>query len=328
MHTNSKYPGRFTVTVVFFVYNDALNINRRIVHANSYLQHIPGCRYEIFFLDTGSIDNTLSELSLTAKRNVNISYLSFSGKVEKEAALNVGFRYINTDLVIVVGDLIRYPPELIPGMINEWQKGAEIVYAYPNAVIRKTRFPCGLAFRLRSRIVNKKKVQEDESDVPDFYLIDRKVIYVLKNKKEKTDFIFQPPEYVCFKKSVLPYSFDLSLNNRPWYIKKVLVAAVERMMSLNIRSLIMLIYTGFFVSVISILYLIHLVFSFNEDVVSKWVFAIALMSFFTGLLLIIPGVIGLYSGKACYSQQEIEPDSIREFQLSEFNRTVKQEQEN
>ncbi len=83
--------------------------------------------YEIWFIDDGSIDNSLSILKELNANNNNIKILSFQKNFGKSAALSEGFKNANGDIVITMDADLQDDPNEIPKLIEKIESGYELV---------------------------------------------------------------------------------------------------------------------------------------------------------------------------------------------------------
>ena len=82
------------------------------------LRSIP-VNYEYWFVNDGSVDNTLSELKhLQARYSDTVHYISFSRNFGKESALYAGLQATTGDYVVVMDADLQDPPSYLPQMLE------------------------------------------------------------------------------------------------------------------------------------------------------------------------------------------------------------------
>lgn len=84
-------------------------------------------RFELIFVDDGSLDRTLDKLLELASADARVRVIELSRNFGKEAAMTAGLEFAQGDAVIPIDADLQDPPSLIPALIQEWQKGAEVV---------------------------------------------------------------------------------------------------------------------------------------------------------------------------------------------------------
>ena len=86
--------------------------------------------YEIIFIDDGSKDKTLLNIQHLAMENSHIKFISLSKNFGKNNAILAGLNYSTGDALITMDADLQHPPEMIPQMIEKWEKGSAVVYTY------------------------------------------------------------------------------------------------------------------------------------------------------------------------------------------------------
>ena len=95
---------------------------------------IPLQKYEveIVFVNDGSRDDTENIIYSLADRDTLVLPLSFTRNFGKEAALMAGLSNATGDVVIPMDVDLQDPIEVLPELIAEWKKGADVVLAQRN----------------------------------------------------------------------------------------------------------------------------------------------------------------------------------------------------
>jgi polyisoprenyl-phosphate glycosyltransferase len=82
---------------------------------------------EVIYVDDGSPDGTLAVLREIAAASPRAQYLSLSRNFGHQAALTAGLDHARGGLVVTLDADLQHPPEVIPLLIDEWKKGADVV---------------------------------------------------------------------------------------------------------------------------------------------------------------------------------------------------------
>lgn len=161
--------------------------------------------FEVVCVDDGSRDDTLAKLILVSAQDVRFRVIELSRNFGKEAALTAGIDASTGDAVIPIDADLQDPPELIPKMISEWVRGAEVVLARrvdrSSDSFLKRKTAEGF-YRLHNRLST---IQLPEN-VGDFRLIDRVVVDALKQLPERHRFMKGLFAWVGFKTVTLDYA--------------------------------------------------------------------------------------------------------------------------
>src|SRR5262245_40427734 len=107
-------PAPVDISIVLPAHNDAGNIPPMITALTA------SERAEIIFVDDGSTDGSLDLLRAAAAADPMVRYVSFTRNFGHEAALRAGLRHARGRAVIVMDSDFEHPPEVVPGLIEQW----------------------------------------------------------------------------------------------------------------------------------------------------------------------------------------------------------------
>ena len=118
------------ITVVVPVYNEEEGIldflDKQLLPVVSDLSYA----VEVVVVNDGSRDKTLEEIKKSKLNNSKkLRVVSLTKNFGKEIALSAGIKEAQGEAVILIDSDGQHPVEMIPRMILEWEKGAEIVTA-------------------------------------------------------------------------------------------------------------------------------------------------------------------------------------------------------
>jgi polyisoprenyl-phosphate glycosyltransferase len=144
--------------------------------------------WEIVFIDDGSKDSTLTQLTELHRQNPNIKVLSFSRNFGQEAAVVAGIRHATGEVIIPIDADLQDPPELIPEMIARWQEGYDVVLATRESRREDTRAKRFFAEKFYA-IYNACATTPIPANTASFRLMDRKVVEAFKLLPNPSRFI-------------------------------------------------------------------------------------------------------------------------------------------
>jgi len=254
---------------------------------------------EIVFINDGSNDQTAVLARAIALTDNQVLLIDFSRNFGKEPALFAGIEHASGDVVIPMDVDLQDPIDVIPRMIEQWQKGAEVVLAKRRDRSSDSylkRRGAALFYRLLNRIA----YPHIEQNVGDFRLMDRKVVEVIKTL----------PEYQLFMKGVLSWAgfntviieYDRAgraAGNSKFNGWKLWNLALEGITSFSTVPLRLWTYLGSCISLISLLYAAYLILDkliFGSDLPGYPSLMTAIL-FLGGVQLIGIGVLGEYIGR-------------------------------
>ena len=287
----------FLVSVIIPVFNEEQNIEPLV---KRLLPVVKDLNYEIIFVDDGSKDKTLSVIKKQSAKNKNIKLISFYRNFGHQMALTAGYEISKGDCVITIDADLQDPPEIIPEMIEKWQKGTKIVYAKRNERQGENFFKKSTA-SIFYQLINFLSDTAIPQEVGDFRLLDKQVVGFLNNLYERPSFLRGivswggfPTDYVYFKRDKRFY------GQTHYSFFKMLNFALEGITSFSVKPLRMATYFGFMSGVLGFLGIIYELIRkaiSPQSFVIGWAGLFTAIMFLGGIQLITIGIIGEYIGK-------------------------------
>jgi len=192
-----------TFSIVAPIYNEMDNLaelTRRVGEVMSTLRET----WELVLVDDGSTDGSTERIHELAKQDTHIRPVIFARNFGHQVAITAGWDYARGDAVIILDADLQDPPEIIPDLIAKWRQGYEVVYAVRTEREGEgwfKRTTAALFYRVIRRITDVKI----PVDTGDFRLMDRKVVDVLKNMRERHRFPRGMSSWVGFRQVGIPY---------------------------------------------------------------------------------------------------------------------------
>tara|TARA_Y100000768_G_scaffold168484_1_gene126152 strand:- start:49 stop:969 length:921 start_codon:yes stop_codon:yes gene_type:complete len=256
--------------------------------------------YEIIFVDDGSTDESWGVIKSLNKKYHQVKGISFSKNFGHQIALTAGIDNCNSDFLIMMDGDLQHPPEYINFMIEEYEKGFDVVQMVKEnqgkrSIIQK--ITSTLFYFIFSKISN----VNISHNVSDFRLISSKVIDQLKKMKEKERFLRGLVSWVGFKYKELNYKVE----NRKHGVSKYNILALSKLASFGIFGfssfpLKVSLYLGYIFAVFSFCYGLFAIikrFISPERIPVGYTDLIVFITFIGGLILIVLGIIGAYISK-------------------------------
>ena len=298
------------ISLVIPAYNEEKNVFaitraiQEVFAAKKYL-------YEIIFIDDGSKDGTSLALKELASKHTEVKYILFSRNFGKDNALSAGLQKASGHAIITLDADLQHPPALINQMIELWQNGNDVVYAFREEKNQHATSLNNISSSIFYKTLNRLSDIELEDGTADYRLLDRKVVDVLNALPENDPFYRGLVKWVGFNQKSIPYTPQERFAGESKYNKKELTRlALKGITSFSTKPLNIAIYLGFIFSLLSLLYIPYAIVSyFNNWAISGWTSVIVTIAFFGGLQLMILGIIGLYLGKL-FMQSKNRPHFI------------------
>ena len=83
--------------------------------------------FNIIFIDDGSTDQTLPGIQSLAEIDHRVKYIELSRNFGHQYAIKAGLDHTDAEILIMMDCDLQHPPELIPMMLKEYERGYEIV---------------------------------------------------------------------------------------------------------------------------------------------------------------------------------------------------------
>ena len=289
---------RRLISIVLPAYNESENIPHIIKQIDA---HFPFDRFDLeyLFIDDGSIDNTLEVLNRLSKEMDNLFFIEFSRNFGHQCAVKAGIDLAKGDCVISMDCDLQHPPHNLDALIKKWEEGYDVVYTR-RSENRTTSSIKRISSNAFYNLINWLTDTKLEKGTADFRLMDRKVVDVFSTFNENDIFIRGLIGWIGFKQIGIDYEPDLRHSGDSKYtIRKMLRLAFSGITSLSVRPLHLAVYMGFIISLLSFIYLPYVIYSyfFSGHYTYGWGSVILTISFFSGIQLIVLGIIGIYIGK-------------------------------
>jgi len=288
------------ITIVIPVFREQENIPVLFDRLVSVTSSIPRYRWEYIFVNDGSPDNSLEVLRNIAAKNPSVKVLDLSRNFGKEIALTAGVHEIgDAEAVICIDADLQHPPELIPNLVNEWERGAEVV-----VTIRKTSENEPLLRKIGSRIfywlINKFCNFEMVPKTTDFRLYDKKVASAFRHATERERMFRGIMDWMGFRRAYIEFHADERLSGDVGYsYAKLWKLAINSITSFSLWPLRLTGYLGILITLLSGLLLAWMFGCYL--VTSQWVYTPLAMvvvanTLLIGIVLMSIGLVALYIG--------------------------------
>ena len=155
-------------------------------------------------VDDGSHDDSAEIIRELARKDPHVRPVIFARNFGHQIAVTAGLDYSRGQAVVIIDSDLQDPPEVIPDLIAKWREGYEVVYAVRTEREGETwfkLFTASLFYRLIYRITD----VDIPLDTGDFRLLDRKVVNVLNQMRERHRFLRGMSVWVGFRQIGVPY---------------------------------------------------------------------------------------------------------------------------
>jgi len=194
---------------------------------------------------------------------------------------------------------LQDPPELIPDMIQQWEKGYDDVYCKRRSREGETWLKKWTSkyFYKVLRVASPIPIQEDTGD---FRLLDRKCVDALKKLRESQRFTKGMFSWIGYNKKELLFDRDpRAAGKTKWNYKKLTELGIEGIISFTTFPLRIASFFGIAISFFAFIYMIIIIFKtiLFGDAVRGYPSLMVVILFLGGIQLITLGIIGEYLGR-------------------------------
>jgi polyisoprenyl-phosphate glycosyltransferase len=284
------------LSIIIPVFNEAETIETLCSRVTSVLAHITD-DFEVIFVNDGSTDSSMQLLGTVAACDKRVRVIDLSRNFGHQTAITAGLQYASGAAVVIMDGDLQDPPELIPGFLEKWKEGFEIVYAVraqrKEGLLKRFLYK---AFYLVLRTLAHIDIPLDSGD---FGLIDRRVLDIINKMPECNRFIRGLRSWVGFRQTGIPYDRDARFSGMPKYsFSKLLKLALDGLVSFSTIPLRLATAMGFIISGLSFFGIFIYVYRFfTTPRVPGFTTLIIILLFIGGVQLITVGILGEYIGR-------------------------------
>ncbi len=284
------------ISIIFSFKNEEKNLNELVTRVKSSLSEINNWKYELIFINDCSEDKS-EEILMDLQKTNPITIINMTRTFGVGPCVLAGFREAKGDVIIYMDTDLQDPPEIIPKLIGEHEKGAEIVHTVRTKRHGESSFKM-LITKFAYKIINYLSEIPLPTEAGDFKLISRTALKKILEQNEFRPYIRGLSIWVGYKQSFVKYERDPRADGEskfPLFSKGPITEFISGITSYSLKPLYLGIILGFFSLIFSILLIIFALYSkFTGIAVAGSTGIIITISFFAGILLFTIGIIGIY----------------------------------
>lgn len=241
-----------TYSIIVPIFNELDNLPELYRRLKEVME-TNGEPWELILVDDGSTDGSTDKIRELASKDRIIRPVIFARNFGHQVAITAGWDFARGDAVVIIDADLQDPPEVILELAKKWKEGYEVVYAVRGEREGESwfkKFTAAAFYRLIYSITDVKI----PVDTGDFRLMDRKVVDVLKQMKERHRFPRGMSAWVGFKQIGVTYKRAARLAGVTKYpFRKMLKLAVNAITGFSYFPLQVATFFGFFSAGVSIL---------------------------------------------------------------------------
>lgn len=287
-----------TYSIVVPVYNECESLPHLYQRVRKVMA-ATRATWEMIIVDDGSSDGSTDLIRQLARKDRHVRPVIFARNFGHQIAITAGWDYALGDAVVIIDADLQDPPEAIPELAKKWKEGYEVVYAVRAERAGESwfkKFTASVFYRLIYRITD----VSIPVDSGDFRLMDRKVVNVLKQMRERHRFPRGMSAWVGFRQIGVSYKRSPRYAGVTKYpFRKMLRLALNAVTSFSYFPLQVATYFGFFsagLAILAIPVVVYLRMAGIPQFTGQATTLIAVL-FLGGIQLISLGILGEYIGR-------------------------------
>ncbi|MCR5249863.1 MAG: glycosyltransferase family 2 protein [Lachnospiraceae bacterium] len=258
-------------------------------------------RWSLLYVNDGSRDGTLAELKkLREAEPEHVEFISFARNFGKESAIYAGLENSRGDLVVLMDADLQHPPEMLPEMIKGIEEGFDCCGA--RRVSRKGEPILRSAFsRMFYGFINRVTDMELVQGGSDYRVMSRQMVNAMLQLSERERFTKGIMSWVGFETKWIPYeNVKRAAGKSKWSFFGLVRYAANGFMAFATTPLRAVVWLGILIVAFSLAFAIWTVVDalrHPESIGSGYATIVILISFFSGVIITILGVIGEYMAR-------------------------------
>lgn len=285
-------------TIVAPIYNELENLAELYPRVRDVMDRT-GEPWELILVDDGSTDGSSDVIRKLAESDPRVRPVIFARNFGHQIAVTAGVDFSRGDAVIIIDADLQDPPEVILDLIDKWREGYEVVYAVREERQGESWFKrttASLFYRVIYRITD----VNIPLDTGDFRLMDKKVVDVMKQMREKHRFLRGMSAWVGFKQVGVSYKRQPRFAGETKYpLRKMIKLALNAVTSFSYFPLQVATYLGFIAAGLSVLAIpiVAILRLTTGTALLGQATTLIIVLFLGGVQLISLGIIGEYIGR-------------------------------
>ena len=284
------------ISIIFSFKNEEKNLNELVNRIEASLTKLTNWKYELIFVNDCSEDKS-EEILLNLQKNNPITIINMTRTFGVGPCVLAGFREAKGDAIVYMDSDLQDPPEIIPKLIREHEKGSEIVHT-----VRTKRYGESLLklwiTKIAYKVINYLSEIPLPTEAGDFKLISKTALKKILLQNEFRPYIRGLSIWVGYKQSFVKYERDPRAEGEskfPLFSKGPITEFISGITSYSLKPLYLGVILGFFSIIFSIILIFYALYSKFLGIAAPGSTGIIItISFFSGILLFTIGIIGIY----------------------------------
>jgi polyisoprenyl-phosphate glycosyltransferase len=257
-----------------------------------------GCPFEIVAVDDGSRDRTRALLVDRGRTCRALRVVCLSRNFGLQSAVAAGLAHAKGDVIVLMDGDLQDPPEVIPSLLAEWQKGAEVVFT-----TKRSRAETGLrrmAIDAFHRIYRRLADLSLPLGAGNFSLIDRRALEVINALPEHNRYLPGIRTWVGFKQAEVAFDRDPRAAGEPrMSLRRLVKLALDGIFGFSYLPLRVSTALGFVACTLGLVLVVWVLVErfITRTAILGWPSTVIAVCFLGGAQLVSLGILGEYIGR-------------------------------
>lgn len=285
------------ISVISPVYGSASLINELITRLETALFDISD-EYEIILVEDHSPDNSWEIIKVNCDKNNKIKGIKLSRNFGQHYAITAVLEASCGEWVVIMDCDLQDRPEEIPLLYQKALEGYYIVQA--RRKVRKDRFLKRLFSKIFYSCLSWLTGTKHDPAIANFGIYHRKVVDAICSMKESIRYFPTMVKWVGFKSVTIDVQHDMRMEGKSSYsFVKLLRLALDIILAYSDKPLRLTVKAGLAISGSAFIFALYTLYRSLRGEISVMGYASLIVSiwFFSGLIIFILGIVGLYVGK-------------------------------
>lgn len=254
--------------------------------------------FEIILVDDNSPDDSWQVLKGICAKHKFVKALKLSRNFGQQHATQAGLDASSGEYVVTMDCDLQDRPEEIIKLYNKAKEGFDIVIA--SRKNRKDDFLKIFFSKMFYKILGFLTETNQDSTVANFVLYNRKVVSALEKIEDNNRYYPMLIQWVGFNSTKLSIEHaEREEGGSSYSFKKRMNLAINTILTFSDKPLRLSVKFGIFVSIMALLLALSLVgiHFFSDIQVAGWSSLAVLITLFSGIIISVLGMVGLYVGR-------------------------------
>ncbi|MCE3236103.1 MAG: glycosyl transferase family 2 [Vampirovibrio sp.] len=283
------------ISVITPVYRAEDSLEILYTRVRDALEAHISANFEFLMVDDASPDRAWPVIELLVEQDARVRGIKLSRNFGQYMALTAGLEHARGEWIVILDCDLQDVPEEIPKLFAKAQEGYDVVLA--QRIERQDSFLKKLSSKAFHAVFSYLTDTKQDPSTAQFGVYHRKVVNTLISMRERLRFLPAFIGWVGYRITAIPVRHDEGERGGSSYsFKKLMQLAFDTMIAFSDKPLRLTVKLGFGISLLSFLFALYVIYNAltGEPEPLGWTSLMVAVSFFSGLIIFIIGINGLY----------------------------------